>query len=447
MRLLMIDDEKISHELVAMALAAWPHGDLKITDAFSPEEALAAAAKGGHHVALVDLHYAGEARGYALLKDLKESDPDLELIVVSAAGEFESVQKAMRAGASDFVLKGFGRGELIHSLERAMQKRRWSKMERRLRASPGFTIVGASAAIEKMNADLRKLAPKEIPVLLEGETGSGKEVAARALHLWGRDPAASFVAVNCAAVPATTADSYFFGHERGAFTGADRAREGVFEEADGGTLFLDEVNSLSLDLQGRLLRVLQEKEVRRMGSKQTRPVDFRLVAASNQSLKELVAQGKFREDLFYRISAVSVRVPPLRERKTDLAALISFFIPGRPIEGKLEALFREYDWPGNVRELRNLLQAMDALANPGDTLGLEHLPEQALRGFAAAGAAEDEATPADFAQAQAEREKEFLARTYRSCGGNISRMARMLGVDRSHLHQKLTQLGVHRPRG
>jgi DNA-binding NtrC family response regulator len=447
MRLLVIDDEKSSHELVALALAAWPHGELRITDAYSPEEALAAAASNGHHAALVDLHYAGEARGYGLLKDLKEADPDLELIVVSAAGEFESVQKAMRAGASDFVLKGFGRGELIHSLERAMQKRRWSKMEKRLRASPGFALVGAAPALEKMKAEVRKLAPKDIPVLLEGETGSGKEVAARALHLWGRDPAGAFVAVNCAAVPATTADSYFFGHERGAFTGADRAREGVFEEADGGTLFLDEINSLSLDLQGRLLRVLQEKEVRRMGGKHTRPVDFRLVAASNMPLKELVAGGKFREDLFYRISAVAVTVPPLRERKGDLGAFASFFIPGRPVTDKLLALFREYDWPGNVRELRNLLQAMDALAEPGEALGLEHLPEQALRGFAAAERADEEATPGDFAQAQAEREKEFLSRTYRSCGGNVSRMARMLGVDRSHLHQKLTQLGVHRPRG
>lgn len=445
MRLLVIDDEKSSHELVAIALAAWPHGELRITDAFSPEEALAEAARGGHHIALVDLHYAGEARGYGLLKELKEADPDLELIVVSAAGEFESVQKAMRAGASDFVLKGFGRGELIHSLERAMQKRRWSKMEKRVRNSPGFAIVGAGTVIEKMKAELRKLAPKDIPVLLEGETGSGKEVAARALHLWGRDPAAAFVAVNCAAVPASTADSYFFGHERGAFTGADRAREGAFEEADGGTLFLDEINSLSPDLQGRLLRVLQEKEVRRMGGKHTRPVDFRLVAASNRSLRELVAEGGFREDLFYRISAVAVRVPPLRERKDDIGALAAFLAPGRQVEGKLAALFREYDWPGNVRELRNLLQAMDALAEPGEVLGIEHLPEQALRGFAAGTKAESD--PVDFAQAQAEREKEFFARTYRSCGGNISRMARMLGVDRSHLHQKLTQMGVHRPRG
>jgi DNA-binding NtrC family response regulator len=444
MRLLVIDDEKQSHELVKLALASWPHGELRITHAYGPEEAVAAASQGAHHVALVDLHYAGEARGFGLLKNLRETDADLELIVVSSAGDFEAVQKAMRAGASDFVLKGFGRGELIHALERAMQKRRWARMEKRVRAAPGFAIVGASAAMEKLKAEIRKLAPKDIPVLLEGETGSGKEVAARALHLWGRDPAGAFVAVNCAAVPATTADSYFFGHERGAFTGADRPREGVFEEADGGTLFLDEINSLSLDLQGRLLRVLQEKEVRRMGGKNTRPVDFRLVTASNRPLSELVSEGKFREDLFYRISAIAVRVPPLRERKGDLEGLTAFFAPGRALSEKVAGLFQEHDWPGNIRELRNLLQAMDALADPGATLDLEHLPEQALRGFAPPAA--EEGDPEDFAEAQAAREREYLARVYRSCGGNVSRMARMLGVDRSHLHQKLTQLGVHRSR-
>jgi DNA-binding NtrC family response regulator len=363
------------------------------------------------------------------------------------------MQAAVRAGASDFVRKGFGRAELVHSLRNALARRRWRRMERRLlSAPPGFSLVGDAPALRKMKSELARVAPREIPVLIEGETGSGKEVAARALHQWGPDPAGPFVAVNCAAVPESTAESYFFGHEKGAFTGADRAREGVFEEAEGGTLFLDEINSLPLGLQGKLLRVLQEKEVRRMGGRAVRTVNFRLVAAANASLEAMVAEGRFREDLFYRVNAIAVRVPPLRERLEDLPALASYLLPERSLGPELLGIFSRHAWPGNVRELRNVLAAADALAEPGEALAPEHLPERALRAIAAGGGGTPDPAEAeeDFQahrRSQEEREREFLERAYRSCGGNVSRLARTLSVDRSHLHQKLTRHGIHKPKG
>lgn len=451
--LLVADDEKQSHDLIDRVLAGWNGEELKVTHVYSPAEAVRAVEKESFHLVLVDLHYGpGKPEGFSLISQLRSLDPLAELIVVSSSGDFSAVQSAMRAGASDYVAKGYGRAELFHALERATERRRWRSMEKRVKQGRGaggnnFFMISASPAAEKLKADLRRFAPKPVPVLLEGETGSGKEVAAQALHLWGTDPTGPFVAVNCAAVPITTADSYFFGHERGAFTGADSARAGVFEEADGGTLFLDEVNSLSADLQGRLLRVLQEQEVRRLGSNRTRPVSFRLVAATNQSLKDRVATGTFREDLFYRLSVLPLRVPPLRERKEDIEALANYFLPGRVLDPLLLPVFLAHSWPGNIRELKNTLLAMDALADPGEVLSISHLPEHALRSISSSMPSEEVSDHNSFALSQEEREREFLARAYRSSQGNISRLSRMLGVDRSHLHQKLVRMEIHRPKG
>ncbi len=447
--ILVVDDERPSHEILERILLGWRTEGLRLVHAFDPNSALAALERETFQIALVDLHYSkGAPEGFSLLLRMKELDPAMELIVVSSMDQFESVQSAMRAGASDYVAKGYGRAELVHAVERALERRRWRGIERRVSHSSGhFVMVGQSKALQRLQTDLVKVAPKEIPVLLEGETGSGKEVAARALHFWGRDPAGPFVAVNCAAVPASTADSYFFGHEKGAFTGADRAKEGVFEEADGGTLFLDEVNSLPLDLQGKLLRVLQEREVRRLGGQKIHRVDFRLVAASNQSLAKLVKQGAFREDLWYRLNVVTVRVPALRERVEDLEGLAAVFVPGRVLDPGVMDVFRQYTWPGNVREFRNVLQAMDALADPGEMLSLRHLPERVMgklvENSVGEGVEEAEGLVA-FTQSQEEREREYLAKAYRSCGGNVSKLSRLLGVDRSHLHHKLSHMGIHR---
>lgn len=452
---LLVDDDPACLDLAEACLRDWPDGPkLQLRRAGDAAAALAALHHEAFQLALVDLHYAGVDSGFSLLRSLREVDERLELIVVSSAVSFSAVREAMRAGAGDYVAKGFGPVELRHSVEQALARRRWRGIEARSRPdSPDFSMVGDSGAMEKMRSEIRRLGPHGAPLLIEGETGSGKELAARALHFFGRDSAGPFVAVNCAAIPLSLADSQLFGHERGAFSGADRARPGFLEQADGGTLFLDEINSLPLEVQAKLLRALQEREVRRVGSSRVLPLDFRLLCATNQPLDECVRAGSFREDLLYRVRVLGLRVPPLRERLSDLPALAASFLPRRVIGAEVLRALGDHSWPGNVRELRNLLLAMDAMAPPGQPLALEHLPEHHLRALSGAGAASAElgdlsaeSGGLDFAEAQANREREFLERAYRGASGNVSRMARLLGVDRSHLHHKLTRLGIHRTR-
>jgi DNA-binding NtrC family response regulator len=443
---LAIDDDPKIHSLLDRIMQGGASG-YSLAHAGSPAQAEAMIAASSYAIALVDLHFEGESRnGFSLLQHLRDADPGIELVVLSSSNSFDDVREAMRSGATDYLPKGFGRGELMHALEQAVQRRRWRRMEREVRGraenSALSSLLGKSAEMSLLRERIRKFGPAEPPVLISGETGTGKELVASSLHACGKDPAGPFVPVNCAALPVSTVDAFFFGHERGAFTGAERSREGVFEEADGGTLFLDEVNSLPFDLQGRLLRVLQEKRVRRLGSGRELPVDFRLVAASNQALEMLVEKGQFREDLFFRLNVLRLSLPPLRERLEDLPDLCGRFAPDRKLREDLLGLFRLHSWPGNVRELRNLLVAMDVIAPPGEPLSIEHLPEQALKTFASSQVAE-EVDLVGFVNETESREKEFLARAYRGAGGNVSKMARLLTVDRSHLHQKLVRLGIH----
>jgi DNA-binding NtrC family response regulator len=445
--ILVIDDDAQVHSLLERVLKG---ERFEIFHARSPEEALALAGQRSFTIALVDLHYAGEAEGFELLENLRELDSELELIVMSSSSRFEHVRGAMRSGAGDYLAKGFGKGELLHSLGAALERRRWKRLEGRVkRQAASNRLVGSSAAMDSLRAKIAKFGPADAPVLISGETGTGKELVAASLHAAGADPAAPFVPVNCAALPASTIDSFFFGHEKGAFTGADQARGGVFEEAEGGTLFLDEVNSLPLELQGRLLRVLQEKRARRLGGSRERAVEFRLVTASNQPLTGLVKAGVFREDLYFRLGVLTLEPPPLRDRLSDLADLTAAFLPGRKVGPGLWHLFPQHSWPGNVRELRNVLQALDVLAPAGEELAVEHLPENALRSFTRDAEASEGAPPGDlqgFVNDRESREKEFLSRAYRSARGNVSAMARTVGLDRSHLHQKLVKLGIHAAR-
>lgn len=442
---LCVDDDPHVHSLLDRVLAQ--EDSYSLAHARSPQEAIALAEATSFSVALVDLHYAGDGTdGFALLDKLRELDSRLELIVLSSSSRFEDVRGAMRAGAGDYLAKGFGRGELLHALERGLERRRWKSIEKRAltRATSDASrkLVGSSPSMHDLREKISKFASSDAPVFVTGETGTGKELVAANLHALGADPAAAFCAVNCAALPASTIDSFFFGHEKGAFTGADRARGGVFEEAEGGTLFLDEVNSLPLDLQGRLLRVLQEKKVRRLGGQRELPVEFRLITATNQPLENLVKNSAFREDLFFRLGVLRLELPPLRVRLSDLDELVAAFLPRRKLTSALSTLLKGHTWPGNVRELRNLLQALDVLAPEGEALSVEHLPEYALKVFSQACPSEG-GDLVGFVNEQESREKEFLARAYRSAKGNVSQMARMLGADRSHLHQKLVKMGIH----
>lgn len=459
LNLLVVDDDLRMARLVEAALGDWARENSAVlVHRADPESALSQCERQAFQLALVDLHFGqDEDAGFRLIEALRASSSGLEIIAFSSAGSFSAVQRAVRAGAGDYVQKGCSPEELVHALERARERRRLRGIERGVvrEHQKIHALLGASEPMERMKALIRKFAVKDAPVLIEGETGSGKELVARALHGLSLRSGGPFVAVDCGAVPASTADSFFFGHERGAFTGADRQRIGALEEAEGGTLFLDEVNSLAPELQNKLLRALQELEIRRLGGSKTIPVDFRLLCAANASLEQLVKSGKFREDLFYRIQVLRLPVPPLRERSEDLELLVKEFLPKRSLSPELWRLLRSHSWPGNVRELKGCLIAMDAIAGDDEELSFTHVPESMLGKMASKLAPDEGASQgasegdslSGFQDAQAMREQEFLARAYRTAGGNISKMARLLSLDRSHLHQKLVKLGIHRAKG
>lgn len=450
LKLLMADDDPLMHRLVDKLLASSKLGyDFEVIHCEGPKDAISAFVKNGFHAALIDLHFGANAEsGFSLLQKIKKLDSELPLIVMSSQSDFSSAQKALRAGASDYLVKGFGREEFELVLSRAVQRRRAILIERGVvgDAIRGVQkIQGQHAAIQKVREQILKVAGSEVPVLIEAETGSGKELVARSLHEESGDPKLPFFAVDCGAIPQSLADSFFFGHEKGAFTGADAIRQGVFELADGGTLFLDEINSLGLDMQAKLLRVLQEREFRRIGANKVRSANFRLISASNSSLSQMVEDQKFREDLFYRINAIRIHVPALRERLSDLKILVAAFLPHRKLHGAVMNEFKKYHWPGNIRELKNILLALDVLVEKGEEISLENLPEEIRSRLQQV--KQTNSKSLSLIRAQKERdEKKFLQEAYQAANRNISELARNIGMDRSYLHQKLAKLGVHKIR-
>jgi len=426
---------------------------LRIAVASTEMEAIEIANKISFDVALIDLSLHGELdAGIKILKKFKENYPLIELIAHSSQDSFRVAQACIRAGASDYLLKGYEKEEFFEALERALERKRWKMKEKKeIQASKNdlekYKILGTSSVIQKLHDQIDRLALSEIPVLLEAETGSGKELVARNIHLRSLNPTAPFVAIDCASIPSSMAEGYLFGHEKGAFTGALSTHEGVFEQANGGTLFLDEISSLALELQTKFLRVLQEKEFRRVGGTKLIPVNFRLLAAANQSLEEMVEKGVFKADLYYRLQAVTIKIPPLRERKEDLLQLLSYFAKQKNFSTELLDLLREYSWPGNIRECKNLCMALDALAGEVDCYEPHHLPESILKKMLSVERDfhEAESESIDWKEWKGNREKEFLHKTYFAAEGNISKMARLLKVDRSHLFLKLKKLGIHEP--
>ena len=386
-------------------------------------------------------------RGHELLRELRNRRPELNVIIITAFGSIDSAIELVKAGAFDYLTKPFGTDELLLASERALEESR-PRREAVLRARsapaspPG--IVGSSHAMQELFQVVRRVAPSRHPVLVTGESGTGKELIARELHrISGR---AAFVAVNCAALPENLLESELFGHEKGAFTGADRERPGLFEAADGGTLFLDEIGELPLALQPKLLRALESGEFRRVGSSRTRSASVRLVAATHRNLDEEVREGRFREDLFWRLNVFHLHLPPLRERAADIPLLAEHLAqradPGRAgaprrISPEAMALLVAYPWPGNVRELRNALERAAALA-AHDAVRAEDLPPR----IRAAGhtallinRASNQMAPLR------DLERAYILEILRQTGGNKSRAADILGLDRKTLYRKLEEYG------
>ncbi len=430
--ILVVDDEPGVREMLRIALARDGH---RVVTAASGEEALERLQGEGCDLLVTDLAMPG-MDGVELLRRVQEAAPEVPSIVITAYGSKETAIEAMRHGAVNYLEKPFDVEEMRLHVRRALGHRQLRDENRRLRAriAAEREILGHSEAIARVREMVARIAPTDSTVLVTGESGTGKEVIARAIHAASPRREAPFVGINCAAIPSELLESELFGHVRGAFTGADRARRGLLEAARGGTLFLDEIGDMPPEMQAKLLRVLQERKVRRVGGDTEIPVDVRVIAATHRDLPALVRQGRFREDLYYRLNVIRIDVPPLRERRDDLPEFVHHFLRrhaarmGRRIERIdprfLEALAR-HDWPGNVRELENVIERAVALA-PGDTLVPETLPPEILH---RRGAAPDlPAGSFDLERHVEEERRRYMAAALAECGGVQTRAAERLGM-------------------
>ena len=397
---------------------------------------------------LVSDIYLGDASGLELLALMKRQQPEAEVVIMTAHGSVETAVDAVHHGAFDYISKPFAVDEILEVLHRIEEK--WA-MEKSASVGtelaeslPNTEIIGTSPRMVEIYKKLAKMARVNAPVLIIGESGSGKELIARAVHAASDRASQPFVVINCGALPETLQESELFGHERGAFTGASALRKGLLETAAGGTVFLDEISETSLAFQVKLLRVIQEHEIRRVGSNETIQVDIRLIAATNRDLREMVRNKQFREDLFHRLNVFSIALPPLRERQSDIPLLASHFIKnftgeyGKNVRLSAEALelMRRYDWPGNVRELRNLLERTMTFNETGVISAAE----------IEFGEAPDEDTPPESTPGAGasldDMEREHIVRVLRETGGNKKKAAEILGIERRTLYNKAKRLGI-----
>jgi DNA-binding NtrC family response regulator len=444
-RILVVDDDRETCELLQEVLEREGYSVTTLTSAL---DALVRVVEEDFHAVLTDLGMP-EMDGIVLCQRVLAARPDLPVIVGTGQGSMDSAVAAIRVGAYDFVTKPFDPKLLTLSVARAVQhyklRSELKRLQENITSRSESGVIGKSAGMQQVLDLVGRLSGSEVSVLLAGETGTGKELIARLIHSSGNRRSGPFVAVNCAAIPHALIESELFGHARGAFTDARAQRTGLFLEANGGTLFLDEIGELPLETQPKLLRALQERTVRPVGSNTEHPLDVRVVAATNRDLEYEVFEKRFREDLFYRINVVTIELPPLRNRGTDVLEIAQYFLGrfaerfGRPAL-KLSASAAEklvqYGWPGNVRELENCLERGVALAR-FDQLTVEDLPEK-IRNFRAERfvvAADDPTEVVTLDQL----EQRYIQRVLSLVGGNKSQAAQMLGVDRRTLYRKLAR--------
>jgi DNA-binding NtrC family response regulator len=461
LRVLIVDDEAdirlgLTRLLETLGVQAQQAADGR--------EALAAFANEEWDLVLTDLMMPGMT-GAELLVEIKKDFPQTAVVLLTGFGSVQTAVQCLQDGASHFLTKPFDNQDVLNIIQRLGCQ----LLSRRQPREVGVAMVAEDPATQRMLDLVRQVAPRQVPVLVEGESGTGKEVVARAIHRWSSVAEAKFVAVNCAAVSDTLLESELFGHVRGAFTGADRDRSGVFAEVQGGTVFLDEVASMSPAFQGKLLRVLQEKVVRPVGADRDVKVAFRLIAATNRDLEKLVADGGFREDLYFRLRVVPVYIPPLRERQQDILPLALHFLlretkvcfgaDAQPPEFAAETIHRlmQHGWPGNVRELENcIMRAM--IVGGGERIMAHHLgldekgwnrPEQddVIGEQVGADVARDIDSD-DYAEAKRQTverfQREFVERALEHSHGNVSQAAIDCGLTRAAFQKILRQLGVDR---
>ena len=457
-RILVVDDEPDMVENCTRILRRAGYRVLSTTD---PERALALLESERPDVMLTDLKMP-DMDGMELMRRAHDIDPTLPVIMITAFGTIESAVAAIKAGAFDYLPKNFSVDELTVDVERALRQRALGVENQNLRAQLAAAlglenVIGRSAAMAQVFELVKKAARSEANILVRGESGTGKELIARAIHANSPRAAKAFIPVDCASLPENLLESELFGHEKGAFTGAVRAKPGLMEVADGGTLFLDEIGELPVGLQSKLLRALQERQIRRVGGTALVDVDVRVVSATNRDIRDAIVKGTFREELYYRINVIEIRLPPLRERGGDVPLLIQAFLrrygQGRITECAPDALaaLEAYRWPGNVRELQNVIERACALADSGKILRSD-LPDHVLGTGGpdpAAGLGGDarlEATSLPLKDAKEQwmsvLEASYLRRLLESHDGNISAAAKAAGIDRKTFHRLVTKHGI-----
>ncbi|MGH9661361.1 MAG: sigma-54-dependent transcriptional regulator [Bryobacteraceae bacterium] len=402
----------------------------------STGEALARLNLETYPIVISDI-YIDDRTGLDVLEAARRKDPDCSVILMTARGTMETVMAATRGGAFDYIAKPFDLGRMVETVKRAEAQRAIQEDEVASEELPESEMIGSSPRMVEIYKTVSQVAPTDATVLIEGETGTGKELVARMLHRFSQRSSQAFVPVDCASIAPTLLESELFGALKGAFTGADRDRMGVFEAAHRGTVFLDEIGEVELGFQLKLLRVLQEREVRPLGSARSRPVDVRVIAATNRDMQKMVEEGKFREDLWFRLNVIRLTLPPLRARRGDVPLLAGFFVRkynaryergAKLTESGLKAM-EEHTWPGNVRQLQHLIERLVILAPQ------ERIDVEAVRDALAAMEPREHSV-----ETLADAEDEQIRRVLAATGGNKSRAAQILGIERKTLYRKLERM-------
>ncbi|NOX17615.1 MAG: sigma-54-dependent Fis family transcriptional regulator [Chlorobi bacterium] len=448
MKLLLVEDEKITRITLANTLADEGY---RVTSCETGVEGLEKIKSDKFEIIVADLRLP-KISGLDLLKEAKELQPGCKVIVMTAYASVETAVEALKYGAYDYLIKPFSPDKLLATLNNI---RRFKKIQdenihlkQRLGLFENRTIIGGSRQILKLMETIKVVAKNDYTVLIQGESGTGKELVARALHFYGPRVNGAFIPINCSAIPENLLESELFGHEKGAFTGAVKTHVGLFERADGGTLFLDDIDDFPFQLQVKLLRVLQEKEITRVGGTKSIKVNVRVIVATKVDLQELVDESKFRQDLYYRLNIIPLKAPPLRDRKEDIPLLAEHFFIKRDAKEKVALLtptvlkkMKNYDWPGNVRELENFVERMIALSDMEDW-------ENELFAYLSSGETipqQVETEEKDYPTYEiflGEKEKEIFSWAIRKTKGNVSKAASLLGLPRSTFRSKLEKLNL-----
>ena len=438
-RVLVVDDDE---QILRIVEAKLKKDFKEVFTTSSPQEALRVA--GRFDVVLVDQKMP-ELSGTELVEEIHRRFPELPVVIMTAFGSIEDAIESIKSGAYHYVTKPVNFDELTNILNKAIETKRLRERVKDLEEFLGIDVVAESPQMRRVLDTSKKVAPFDTSVLITGESGVGKEVVAKLIHRSSRRSKGPFIAINCAALPDNLIEAELFGYKKGSFSGAYTDKKGIVEEAEGGTLFLDEIGDLPLSLQAKLLRLLQEKEIRPIGSNRPKRVDVRVLCATNRNLKEMVEKGEFREDLFYRINVIHIHIPPLRERKEDILPLAYFFIKrsaekfGTDTKELSESAKRQllsYDWPGNIRELENTIERSFILSE-GTVIERIYFHEDT-------GVSESFTGVKPYHEAKEEFERNYLKKILEISGGNISKASRLSGKTRAEIYRLMRKYGLSR---